>query len=40
VIDNRKKTVEKPAKVKEVTKPVQLSAHKDPEVKSFNFFRY
>ena len=41
VIDNRKKKqVEKPAKVKEVTKPVQLSAPKEPEVKSFNFFRY
>ena len=41
VIDNRKKKpIEKPAKVKEVTKPVQLSAPKEPEVKSFNFFRY
>ena len=41
VIDNRKKKpVEKPAKVKEVTKPVPLNAPKEPEVKSFNFFRY
>lgn len=42
VIDNRKKKpIEKPAKVKEVTKPVPLNAQpKEPEVKSFNFFRY
>jgi hypothetical protein len=39
VVDNRKKQpVQKPAKVKEVMKPVQLSAPKEPEARSFNFF--
>ena len=40
VVDNRKKQpVQKPAKVKQIAKPVQLSAPKEPEVRpAFNFF--
>jgi hypothetical protein len=48
VIDNRKnKPIEKEAKVKKVSKPVPLNAHKEPKVSKepvvksgFNFFKY